>query len=198
LITTPEDPQTIEIPYRWAGVDGTAQVDISVNADPAGLGCPDFARGCPRCKVTLESEGEGYDHRLGWIQLVDHSVKPGFRIDKYPALVSLHPFLCEGYSPEYFDAPHTDVRDWDFCAHTFFCGRGGELHDFRKEARAILGFKWGFSKRDQQIEWFGPELLSAEDWNSHLEYLRKKYGRWWLWRWRWSFKPGFSQHPLEP
>jgi hypothetical protein len=130
---------------------------------------------------------------------LDESSKPGFCIDQHPAFACPIPFLCEGQLPEYFDAPHTDEPDWDFLAHTFLCGKGGELHEFRKEARAILGFSWGFSKRDQRIEWFGPEPLSAEDWNSHLEYLRRRYERWWRpRRWRWSFRPDFSQHPLEP
>lgn len=199
MITSPESPQTIDIPYRWAGVDGTAHVEISVNTDPAAYGCPELARGFPCCTATLESEGKGYDHRLGWVQLVDHSLKPGFRIDHHPAFASPHPFLCEGYLPKYFDGPHADAPDWDFLAHAFLCGKGGELHEFRREARAILGFSWGFSKRDQRVEWFGPKLLSEGDWNSHLEYLRGKYQRWWrLRRWRWSFAPGFVQHPLHP
>jgi hypothetical protein len=199
LTTTPEDPRTIEIPYRWAGVDGIAHVGMAVNTDPAALGCPEFAQGFPCCTVALESEGRGYDHRLGWMQFVDESSEPGFRIDQHPAFASPLPFLCEGQSPEYFDAPHTDNPDWDFLAHTFLCGKGGELHEFRKEARAILGFKWGFSKQGQRIEWFGPDPLSAQDWDSHREYLVQTYytqvegeGD------KWSFKPGFSQHPLEP
>lgn len=180
----------IEISYRWADVDSTARVDISVNTDPAALGCPELAQGFPCCTATL-SDGKGYDHRLGWVQLVDHSLNPGFRVDQHPAFPNLHPFLCEGYLPEYFDAPHTDGTDWNFVAHTFLCGKGGRLHEFRKEARAILGFSWGFSKRGEQIEWFGPEPLSAQDWDAHLERLTEE-------RPDWSFRPGFSRHPLEP
>ena len=191
MITSPVDPQRIEIPYRWAGVDGTAHVEISVNTDPAALGCPEFARGFPFCTATLESGGRGYDHRLGWIQLVDHSVEPGFHIDQHPAFASPLPFLCEGQLPDYFDAPHTDDPDWDFLAHTFLCGKGGTLHEMCKEARAIFGFSWGFSKRGQRIEWFGPEPLSAQDWAAHLDRLAEE-------REEWSFRPGFSQHPLEP
>jgi hypothetical protein len=76
-------------------------------------------------------------------------------------------------------------------AHTFLCGIGGEVLEFRREARAILGFGWGLSKHGQRIEWFGPRPLSGQDWDSHLGRLTQECPEW-------SFQPGFSQHPLEP
>jgi hypothetical protein len=183
---------TIEIPYHWAGVDGGVRVEMSVNDDPAALGCPDLARGFPYCRATVHPGGIGYDHRYGWVQLVDGTHQSGgFHVDQHPAYENRSPFLCDGYPSDFFDGPHTDMRDWDFLAHTFLCGKGGTLHEMRKEARAILGFRWGFSKRDQQIEWFGPEPLSAQDWDAHLERMEEE-------RPEWSFRPGFSQHPLEP
>ncbi|MGN6215990.1 MAG: hypothetical protein ACTHN7_03405 [Solirubrobacterales bacterium] len=191
MITSPEAPRTIELPYSWADVEGTVAVRIAVNTDPVTLGCHEVAQGFPYFLATVESEGVGYDHVYGWIQMVDQSFEPGFRVDEHPAFASSLPFLAFGPLSGFFDGPHTDERDWDFLAHTFFCGKGGLLHEFRKEARAILGFGWGLSKRDQRVEWFGPQPLAAQDWDSHLERLTEE-------RWDWAFKAGFSQHPLEP
>ncbi|HET7509810.1 MAG TPA: hypothetical protein VFJ65_06105 [Solirubrobacterales bacterium] len=193
MISSPEAPQTLEIPYRWAGVEGMVRVVVRTNDEPEALGCPEMARGFPFCKALVESgEAEGYDHYYGWVQMVDLSDEPaGFRIDQHPKFAAPHPFISAGPLPGFADAPFTDYRDWDFLAHAFLCGTGGELLKFRKEARAILGFSWGFSKRGQQVEWFGPDLLSAEDWNSHLERMAEE-------RPDWSFKPGFFQHPLDP
>jgi len=198
---TAQPPLTVALPFRWAGREGEVRVEVRENDDPAALGCEEFARGFPVCRATIEPPAQGYADMLGWVQMVDDSWHDdGFHADDFEPLAPLpHPFGFYGVSPTLFDAPHFDGESFDFLAHTFLCGLGGELLEFRHEARAILGFSWGFSKRGQRIEWFGPEPLSAEDWNSHLEYLRGKYERWWRpRRWRWSFKPGFSQHPLEP
>jgi hypothetical protein len=167
---------------------------VATNETPGALGCPDFARGFPYCEAQVEGGPVGYQHLCGWLQVVEHSAgEPEGQIDQFPILVSpSHPFVYFGYSPAYFDAPHTnELEKWDFRAHTFYCGLGGELTEFRKEARAILGFGWGFSKRGREIEWFRPERLSPQDWDGHIERLSQE-------RPEWSFKRGFSQHPLEP
>lgn len=92
-----------------------------------------------------------------------------------------------GYT--YFDAPHTD-EDWDFAAHAFLCGLGGELHEVRREARAILGFSWGFSKSGAEIEFVGPDPLGPGDWDLHRDHLAGAFPGW-------RFAPGFYQHPTE-
>jgi hypothetical protein len=178
------------MPYRWAGVAGTVGVEIAVNSEPEAYGCPEIARGFPRCEATIRTAGVGYNHIYGWIQMVKDSSQSGFQVDQHPTFASSLPFIFFGPSPRLFDGPHADYRDWSFLAHTFLCGSGGRLHDFRKEARAILGFSWGYSKRDRRIEWFGPEPLSAADWDGHLDCLANEQ--------EWTFRPGFSQHPLDP
>jgi hypothetical protein len=195
LITSPEAPRTIEMPFRWADIEGTVGVEIAVNSNPEAYGCPEMARGFPRCEATVSTAGVGYDHIYGWIQMVkspspEDESQSGFCVDQHPTFASPLPFIYFGPSPRLIDGPHVDDRDRDFLAHTFLCGSGGELHDFSKEARAILGFSWGYSKRDQQIEWFGPEPLSAADWDGHLECLARER--------EWTFRAGFSQHPLDP
>lgn len=189
------------MPFRWAGIEGTVGVEIAVNTDPEAYGCPEVARGFPRCEATISTAGVGYDHIYGWIQMVkvnspDDESQSGFRVDHHPKFATPLPFIYFGPSSGLLDGPHVGDQDQDLLAHTFLCGTGGKLHEFRKEARAILGFSWGYSKRDRRIEWFGPEPLSAEDWDGHLKCLTKK--RKWIFRPKWTFRPGFSQHPLDP
>lgn len=202
MISSPELPQTLEIPYRWAGVEGLVRVVVRTNDEPEALACPEWARGFPACEATVESEqARGYDHVYNWIQMVETSyTSSGFHVDHHPTFASPNPYIWAGPQAKFEDAPHTDALDCDFLAHTFLCGTGGELHEFRKEDRAILGFSWGYTKRGERLEWFGPDLLSAEDWDGHREYLTRKYRRrWWrFWRRPWNFAPGFLQHPLNP
>jgi hypothetical protein len=194
-------PQKIELTYRWGEIEGSVRVELHENDDPAALGCPELARGFPYCRARVEPMGNGYTDFFGWVQLIDlrhfsnsalviHSGS-GFEADPYlPIGLAPYPFTFFGLAPTFFDAPHTD-EDWDFTAHSFLCGMGGELHEVRREARAILGFSWGFSKRGEEFEFFGPDPLEAEAWNSHCSYLGQTYPDW-------TFAPGFFEHPLEP
>jgi hypothetical protein len=184
----------MEFPYRWNDRDGRVEVEIRANEDPAAVGCPDYARGFPTCTATIDHPEVGYDDMLGWVQLTKRSDLEGrFEIDALELLTEVsHPFAYFGSAPTLFDAPHTDgLENWEFLAHSFLCGRGGELHPRRFEVRAVLGFSWGLSKRGSRIEWFGPERLGAEDWNGHLPYLERAFEKW-------KFTPGFQQHPLRP
>jgi hypothetical protein len=184
----------MELPYRWNGTDGQVRVQVRVNDDPAAFGCPEIARGFPYCHATVEHPAIGYADVLGWVQLVDSTLRgSGFHLDYFEQLgPAPYPFALHGWSPTLFDAPHTDEPDdWDFLAHTFLCGLGGELHEFRHEVRAVLGFRWGFSRRGGEVESFGPTPLSSEDWDGHRDYLAEQYGEWG------RFSPGFHRHPLR-
>ena len=181
----------MEIPFRWWDSDGTVRVEMTVNDDPAQLGCSEIARGFPCCKATVDFPDRGYASSFGWVALLREGQDADFGIDLRPQFRQAHPFGFFSDRPRFFDGPHTDDPDWDFLAHTFLCGLGGELLEFRQEVRAILGFGWGFVKRDREIESFGPSLLSAEHWDAHREYLDRTFGEW-------SFASGFSQHPLHP
>lgn len=187
----PPPPTRLQLPYRWNEVDGVVRVEIGTNDDPAKYGCEEVARGFPVCRATLEPAAVGYGEMLGWVQLVDTDDRdPGFKVDQFEPLGDVpHPFAFFGFSPTMFDGPHTYLHNWDFHAHTFLCGLGGKLLEMRKEARAILGFSWGFSKHDEEIDFFGPTALASEKWDEHLGYLRDNFGEW-------SFAPGFQQHAL--
>ena len=190
-------PQGLELPYRWDDADGLVRVEMGVNDDPVAFGVEDWARGFPFLRATIESTATGYREMIGWVQVVDRSDQPdGFNIDLFEPLGEVpHPFCQFGYSPVMFDSPHATYTDWDFTSHTFLCGRGGKLleqtEDGRREVRAVLGFEWGFVKRDDRIDLFGPKQLSAEDWNHHLPYLQERFSEP-----QWTFLPGFFDHPL--
>lgn len=184
------------MPYRWAGVEGLVQVELGVNDDPAALGCSEIARGFPYCRATVEHPRIGYFDVLGWIQLVSPTLHAReFALDYFEMLgPAPYPFSVHGWAPTLFDAPHSDEEeDWDFLAHSFLCGLGGELLEFRREVRAVLGFSWGFSKRDRRIEMFGPSPLSPQDWDGHRAYLTEQYRGW-----GGDFAAGFHQDPLQP
>jgi hypothetical protein len=181
---------TLALPYRWAGTEGEVRVEIRENDDPAAFGCAEFARGFPVIRATITPVSRGYADMLGWVQLVDDSWHAdGFHTDGFEPLGQLpHPFGFYGVSPTLFDAPHFDGEAFDFRAHTFLCGLGGELLEFRRETRAVLGFSWGCRKREGEIEFFDIEALTPESWDSHREYLARRFPEW-------TFASGFLEGP---
>jgi hypothetical protein len=188
----PSAPETLMLQYRWSGVEGAVQVEIGVNDDPATLGCEEFARGFPYCRATISPPAGGYADALGWIQLISWThLGEGFRTDHFEPLGDAsHPFCFFGYAPTLFDAPHSDLDlvVSDFVAHTFLCGLGGRLLEFRREARAVLGFSWGFTIRDRRLEISPSAVLGPADWDRHRDHLREAHPGW-------SFAPGFSEDP---
>jgi hypothetical protein len=183
----------MELPYRWNGTEGRVRVEVRVNDDPAALGCDEMARGFPFCHAAVEHPAIGYAEMLGWVQLVRSSARgSAFYLDYFEPLGYVpHPFGFYGLEPSLFDAPHTDeLENWDFLAHSFLCGLGGELLEFRREIRAVVGFSWGFSKRGQEFEYLQPGALEASDWDGHIDYLTGAYEGW-------KFASGFVQGPLQ-
>jgi hypothetical protein len=186
--------RTLELPYRWNGVDGRVQAEIGVNDDPGVFGGEEFARGFPYCRARIDPPAVGYREMIGWVQLVQNSEREGFQIDLFEPLGDIpHPFAFFGFSPTLFDSPHTTIPSWDFVAHSFLCGLGGRLFEqtegVRREIRAVLGFEWGFSKRGDQIDTFDLKQLPADAWNGHLEYLRGRFDQC-------TFPPDFFDRPL--
>jgi hypothetical protein len=184
----------MDIPFRWWDVDGTVQVKMAIDDDPDRFGCSELASGFPYCEAAIETPAKGYKALFGWVPLVaaTYGDEEGFEFDLLnPLNPRSDPFAYISYKPTFFDGPHTDIQDVDFLAHTFLCGFAGEILFIRREARAILGFSWGYSKRGRQIEPTPLAPLLPEDWDHHHEYLEGRFPDW-------SFRPGFSQHPLEP
>lgn len=184
---------SLALPFRWVGREGEVRVEVRENDDPVALGCEPWARGFPVCRATIDPPARGYSDMLGWIQLVDDSWHGGgFHADGFEPLGDLpHPFGFYGVSPTLFDAPHADAGNFDFLAHTFLCGLGGNLLEFRREARAVLGFSWGCVKRGPEIEFLNVEPLPPEAWDCHRDYLAQGFPKW-------SFPPGFTEISRQP
>ena len=177
----------MRIAFERAGRSCAAQIEVAVNEDPEQLGCPGYARGFPYCQATISPPARGYADFLGWVQLVDSSLHgKGFHLDHFEPLGPVpHPFGFYGFAPTLFDAPHTEREDWDFLAHSFLCGLGEDTLDGGGEIDALLGFSWGFEKRQGEVALLGPSLLAPADWDRHRAFLRKAFPRW-------LFVPGFS------
>ena len=173
--------------FERDGVPVTVEVELGANDDPAALGCPEFARGFPYCRSTISPPARGYGDSLGWVQLVRQTERgEAFLIDPFEPLDRdpPHPFCFFGFAPTQFDAPHRDPRpDMDWISHTFLAGIAG-IHD-PSEIRAALGFSWGYSICDGEIEITGLARLDPSAWDAHLPYLRGTYPSW-------TFAPGFA------
>jgi hypothetical protein len=182
----------VRIGFVRAGRECAVEVEVGVNNDPEQLGCPGYARGFAYCRATISPPARGYADFLGWVQLVDSSLhRRGFRIDPFEPLGRVpHPFGFYGFAPTLFDAPHTDQGDWDFLAHSFLCGLGGNTLGGRGEIDAVLGFSWGFRKRGGEVSLQGPLQLDAGDWDRHRDYLRGAFPAW-------AFLPGFGGSAAE-
>jgi hypothetical protein len=183
----------VRIEFERAGRDCAVEVEVAVNDDPAQLGCPGYARGFPYLRAKVSPPGRGYADFLGWVQLVESNLHGrGFHLDHFEPLGQVsHPFAFYGFAPTLFDAPHTDQGDWDFLAHSFLCGLGDDTLDGRGDIDALLGFSWGFRKRDGEVTLRSPALLGPEDWDRHPDYLRGAFPAW-------AFLPGFSSRPTVP
>jgi hypothetical protein len=108
-------------------------------------------------------------------------------MDPYEPLGQLaHPFCFFGFAPTLFDAPSRESRAGvDWTAHSFLCFIAGDRE--RREARAILGFSWGFSIRDELFSYHSPAVLSSADWDDHLSLLGQEHPTW-------DFADGFHTH----
>lgn len=161
---------------------GGVVVDVRPNEYPLAGGCPEFARGFPICRATVEPDARGYNDILGWIQVVGSTNHgEGFRIDPFEPIDTEpnHPFCFYGFAPTLLDLPHREqLEDIDWVAHSFICDLGDEPLSPPREIRCLLGFSWGFTVRDGDIKVIEAELLDSGAWDDHLPYLRGAFPRW--------------------
>jgi hypothetical protein len=172
----------VRLDFRLREASGWVEVAVEPNANPEELGCPPFARGFPVCAATVTYEGGGYRAALGWVQLVrstdDASDGKEFAMDPFEPLgASSHPFCFFGFAPVLFDAPARPSREeMDWRAESFLCFTPTDSD--KREARAILGFSWGFSIRARAISITPSAPLSAPEWNKHHALLRREHPDW--------------------
>jgi hypothetical protein len=167
---------------------GSVEVTVVPNDDPESLSCRPSGRGFPVCTATVSYAGRGYAAAFGWIQLVRSTDGASggleFEMDPFEPLGALpHPFCWFGLAPTLFDAPSRRTRaDLEWTAHSFLSFIA-QPH----EARAILGFSWGFTVDDGQVSITPAVPLERGEWDRHLPILRREHPAW-------LFAPGYHQH----
>jgi hypothetical protein len=192
---------TLRLPFTLRDRSGIVRVTCTVNRDPRRWGYHHLdlpfdgvaaARGFPVLDAAVSFGGRGYTAIMGWIQLVlikadppDH--RDAYLLDLPPMFGDLDvPFGWFGPNPRLFDAPSMVQRHGKltWVANSFLCASPGVL--MKPVVSAVLGFSWGYEFRgDGKPRLTAPRRLSPKDWNSHLNFLRKRCPRW-------RFRPGFS------
>jgi hypothetical protein len=108
------------------------------------------------------------------------SAGASFELDPFEPLGRLtRPFCWFGIAPTLFDAPsrasgadRLDSAQLPLLYHSRCgAGRGGE-------ARALLGFSWGFAIGDGAISFEQPARLPPAEWDRHLALLRSEHPGW--------------------
>ena len=169
----------MRLKFNLRNLTGIVDVSVVPNEDPERLGCRSTGKGFPVCTAQVQYEGRGYAAMLGWIQLVHSSDNAsggaGFEIDPYEPLgATAHPYCWFGLAPTLFDAPsRPTLASIDWIAHSFLSFIGEQ-----REARAILGFSWGFTINDGEISIAPPTALGASSWNQHLPLLQRERPSW--------------------
>jgi hypothetical protein len=64
----------------------------------------------------------------------------------------------------------------EWSAETFLCFVPMQTN--RREARAILGFKWGFTIREKVVSLTSPSRLAPGEWNKHRAFLQREHPGW--------------------
>jgi hypothetical protein len=164
------------------GSPGWVDLTVKSNTDPQALGCPPHAKHFPVCTATVTYGGKGYKAALGWVQLVRSTDGPStgekFDLDPFEPLGrTTHPFCFFGFAPTLFDAPSRPaLEQMDWTADSFLCFIAA--NPVRQEARAILGFRWGFTIREATISLEQTTMLPAAEWDGHLAVLRREHPAW--------------------
>jgi hypothetical protein len=172
----------VRLDFVLRGLPGCVEVSLEPNTDPAAFGCSHAAEDLPVCTATVTYAAGGYNAALGWIQLVRSTDGADgghqFELDPFEPLGRLpHPFCWFGFAPTLFDAPSRATREpMAWTAHSFLCfiASGAPV----REARAILGFEWGFVIRDETVLLEGPASIAPAQWDRHVSLLRSEHPAW--------------------
>jgi hypothetical protein len=183
--------RTVVVDFVLWDLPGWVEVTVEPNHDPEALGKAANAREFPVCTASVTYRGRGYRAAFGWIQLVkstdNSSGGEQFEMDPFEPLGRLaHPFCFFGFEPTLFDAPSRDSRaSMVWTAHSFlaFIAQDGE----RLEARALLGFSWGFAIDDSTFSYEAPAALAPSVWDGHRAFLAREHPGW-------GFADGYRNH----
>jgi hypothetical protein len=172
----------VRLDFGLRGIPGYVEVSLEANTAPAALGCGPEAEDFPVCTARVAYAAGGYNAALGWIQLVRSTDGAGggdrFELDPFEPLGrSPNPFCWFGFAPTLFDAPSRTVREpMEWTAHSFLCFIASGTRG--PEARAILGFSWGFVIKDDTVLLEGPASIAPAEWDRHVPLLRSEHPVW--------------------
>lgn len=171
------------LPFVARGRRGEVTVTVSENTEPLQVGSVSAASGFPMCRATVEYEAAGYLAMLGWIQNVGEASPRGsalrFELDPFVLFEGIPtPYAIYGARPELFDAPYRSDRtlSLDWLAHSFLCVAPSSPFD--REVEAVVGFSWGFTMDDGDVEIVEPKPLTRDDWAAQLDLLSASYPSW--------------------
>lgn len=166
--------------FEHLGRSGAVTVDVVANTDPASLGGDSDNLGFPACTASVSYQGGGYLAMMGWVQLVrsTDTASADFEIDPYALFADIDsPYAFYGYQPTLFDGPWRSRReDMDWVAHSFLAATPLEVGS--RPVRPLVGFSWGFTIRQGQIDIAAPAPLASADWAEHVPYLAATYPSW--------------------
>jgi len=150
------------------------------NTDPAQLGGNEDNLGLPVCTASVSYDGDGYLAMMGWVQLVrsTDAKSSDFEMDPYFLFPDIDsPYAFYGYKPTLFDGPgraHRDDMNW--IAHSFLAATPVEYK--ARVVRPLVGFSWGFSIREGQVELMPAAPLPSSAWLEHGSYLHASFPNW--------------------
>jgi hypothetical protein len=154
-----------------------------VNDDPSVVGSASESEGFRACEATVATDLHGYASLFGWVQLVGTASpqEPIHRFEADPLEITADlnwPFCFYRLLPRLFDPPsrrdRTQTLDW--LAYTFLCVSPDSRMD--RVVRPVVGFQWGLSMHEGQIDIVAPSSLTLSTWNSHLSVLEATYPGW--------------------
>jgi hypothetical protein len=162
------------------GSPGAVSVSVVANTDPGQLGGDEDNRGFPACTATVSYRGGGYLAMMGWVQLVrsTDAETSDFEMDPYFLFPDIDsPYAFYGYQPTLFDSPGRAHRaEMNWVAHSFLAAT--PLYYKARIVRRLVGFSWGFSIRDGQIELIPAAPLALSAWGAHHAYLHATFPNW--------------------
>ena len=172
--------------FMWEELAGHVDVDCVPNDGPGAYGSWPTAFGYPVCTARVTYPGRGYRAMFGWVQLVcstdNESAGEQFDIDPFALFSDApSPYCWYGIEPTLFDAPsRAGAPPTLWVAHSFLATTpiSEVMVGNPRRVVPLMGFAWGYSASDGDIELRPIAPLAIDDWAAHLPVLRDSYPGW--------------------
>jgi hypothetical protein len=180
------------ISFTLRGVDGKARIRYEQNVDPTVWGFDQLgldwdwsvAHGFPVIEARVEYPAKGYLGILGWIQVVDYTVRKESGTedvvvapDVAPQVRDANtPYMSFGIEPRLFDAPAFDEKDVDWTARAFLTYTPDLL--MTPTVEPLCGCSWGYTINEGVVSPKDLELCTTEDWLHARQRLSARLPTW--------------------